>query len=198
MAFKQIAKLNLVFLIQFSYIDANCYWKSPKEYLISFCSKNGYLKYITIKGGIIYSAYIYAQNPMNETTIELLIDNQEPQREFKVRLIAPKWVSPKTTLTMSIITMPFSDFSWSFIWNIKYEAGVYSEEIKSNVEKSFEEFKQKSSLMKVISIPSNYLLPNSILKVTINAFNNYSSAPYVEETIVNISDEDEIPVVEFR
>ena len=162
--------------------------------MIKYSGENGPLTILAIKKGIIYSSYPFAQNAMNDINLTL----NKTIRGFNVSLLSPKNVSPYTTLKLVIIPDPLNGASWNYAWILEYITVNNFNNDKKKIEKFFGELKKFSCLTRIISIPSSYLIPNSILKVTINAINSYLETPFVKEALINITDSDIVPIVEFR
>ena len=131
---------------------------------------------------------------MSETI--LFLNKTTPR--FAGSLIAPKHISPYSTLTMKIIPEPLDDIDWKYLWTFEY-IGVTSKISEQNkIENAFKELTLPSNLNRVISVPSKYLVPNSTLKVIIYEFNSFLSAPLSEVAVVKIADNEETAIAEIR
>ena len=164
--------------------DSSCNWVNASTYQIKYAPSGGnFTKNLTLKSGVIAIDYIYAQAFMPETTLSVI----QPILNFKTTLSVPASASPCATLTISIIPEPSQSNLWQFTWIISYLSGTYTSKENDDAKKYFEQFAKWSSTNRMLSIPSSYLYPSSILGITVNTKNNLSASVFVNEAKVNLS-----------
>ena len=173
--------------------EYTCTWFNKSQLQIKYLPSGiNFIKNLTLKSGVIAFDYLYSQEFATETNLQVT----PPVLATKVTLLVPSAASPCATLTISMLPSPaLSDF-WQFAWKITYSSGGYSTDEKQSAESYFAQFQALKESNRVISIPSTYLYPNSILNILANAKNALSTDIIVNEANINLSTN--MPSVSFK
>ena len=130
---------------------------------------------------------------MDETTINV---TQPLDPGYFMSLASPKQISPNSALIITINIEPLAGIDWLFFWNLEYNSGNFSKADKDRCNEFFAKFKTLNSKLRAITIPSSYLLPNSVLKV--EAYAKSYNFQILLSASVEVKITNDLPLVEFR
>ena len=163
--------------------NPSCVWKSQKILEIIYSPQNDYATNITIKEGIIRTSYTYSMETMESFTAYFT----QPAISFLLKLAAPKVVPPSSPVTLRAEASPYNPVIWTYAWNIKYITANFTTKEEANAKTFFTKYQTYSQDNKVIVIPIKILYQNNIMKVILNAKNQYSNSVYYDEKEISVT-----------